>query len=303
MASEAMKQVKQMMGQHGSRSMRYALNPNADFTQIRRMMDAQSAQTPIEPGVAFEAVTIRGVGAERTIAGNAKGNGIIMYIHGGGFAFGSPASTRGSSSALAAETGLPVYSIDYRLAPEHRFPAGVEDCLAAYKALAEQFPQSGIAIIGESAGATFALVTALMAKDNGIKPPACVITYSPATDMAEDHPSRSMNENTDMIIPPDIMALVCGIYISSDDDPHNPYISPLYGDFTGCPPLKIVVDKSEVLYDDSRLLAEKASAAGVAVEYSEFDEAFHSFPATGKITPEGTQVLAETAAFIHKYCG
>jgi acetyl esterase/lipase len=203
---------------------------------------------------------------------------------------------------LAAETGLPVYSIDYRLAPEHRFPAAPEDCFAAYKALVEQFPQSGIALIGESAGGNLVLVTALMAKDRGIKPPACVIAYSPATDTAEDHPSRLANKDTDLIIPPDVAALVRSIYINDNDDPHNPYISPLYGDFNDFPPLRIVVDKSEVLYDDSRLLAEKALAAGVAVEYSEFDDAFHSFPATGRITPEGTQVLAETAAFIRKYC-
>jgi acetyl esterase/lipase len=303
MSSEAMKQVKQMMGQHGSGSMRYALNPNADFAQIRGMMDAQSAQMTAEPGVTFEAVAIGGIGAERNIAVNMKGNGIIMYIHGGGFAFGSPASTRSSSSILAAETSLPVYSVDYRLAPEHRFPAAPEDCFAAYKALVEQHPQSGIAVIGESAGATLALVTALMAKDKGIKPPACVIAYSAATDAAEDHPSRLANESMDIIIPPDVMTLIRSIYLNGNDDPRNPYVSPLYGDYTGFPPLKIVVDKSEVLYDDSRLLAEKAKVAGVTVEYGEFDEAFHSFPATGKITPEGAQVLAETVAFIHKYCG
>jgi acetyl esterase/lipase len=303
MSSEAMKQVKKMMGQYGSGSMRHALNPNADFDQIRKMMDAQNTQMPIEPGVTFESVTIGGIHAEHNIPSNKVGNGIIMYIHGGGFAFGTAVATRSSSSVLAGETGLPVYSIDYRLAPEHRFPAAPEDCLAAYKALLELFPQSGIALIGESAGGSLVLVTALMAKDRGIKPPACVIAYSAATDLAEDHPSRTANESTDLIIPPDVAALIRSIYLSGDDDPHNSYISPLYGDYTGFPPLRIVVDKSEVLYDDSRLVAEKAGAVGVTVEYSEFEDTFHSFPATGRITPEGTQALAETAAFIRKYCG
>jgi acetyl esterase/lipase len=303
MASEAMKQVKKMMGQYGSGSMRHALNPDADFGQIRKMMDGQNAQMPTEPGVTFQALTLGGVGTELNLPTQKTGNGVIMYIHGGGFAFGTPASTKASSSALAGETRLPVYSIDYRLAPEHRFPAGAEDCFAAYKALVEQFPQSGIALIGESAGGNLVLVTALMAKDRGIKPPACVIAYSAAVDMAEDHPSRTANESTDLVVPPDIAALVRSIYISEGDDPYNPYLSPLYGDYAHFPPLRIVVDKSEVLYDDSRLLAEKAKAAGVVVEYSEVDDAFHSFPSTGRITPEGTQALTETAAFIRKYCG
>ena len=301
MASESMKQLKIMMGQHGSGSLKHALDKNADFARIRQMMEEQNSQMPIEPGVAFSDVSLGEVRAERVVPKEANENGVIMQIHGGGFAFGSPASVRSYSTLLAAETGMVVYSIDYRLAPEHPFPEGTEDCISAYIALTEKYPNAKIAIIGDSAGGNLSIVTALMAKDRGARLPSCVVAFSAATNAAEDYPSQEANKDADLILPPEVKELVRGIYLKDGDDPKHPYVSPIYGNFTGYPPIKIVVDKSEVLYDDSRIFAEKAKASGVSVDYSEFDDAFHSFPLTGRFTEEGIQVLADTKEFILKH--
>ena len=302
MASESMKNLKQMMGQHGSESMKHALNKNADFISIRQMIEAQNAQMPLEPDVVFSETVLGEVKAERITSASVSKNGVIMFIHGGGFAFGSPSTVRSYTTVLAAETGMAVYSIDYRLAPEHLFPEGANDCFSAYAALVEKYPDAKIAVIGESAGGNLSIVTALIAKDKNIKLPACVIPISAVTDISKDYPSQEINKDSDLILPPEVKQLLRDVYLKDGQNPQHPYVSPMYGNLEGFPPMKIIVDKSEVLYDDSRLFAEKARNAGVVVEYSEYEDAFHSFPATGRFTEEGIQVLAETKAFILKYC-
>lgn len=201
------------------------------------------------------------------------------------------------------KTASAITAFEYRLAPEEPFPAAPDDCYVVYKALLQKYPHSKIVVVGESAGGTLSLVVTLMAKAAGVPLPSCVCAFSPCTDIAEELPSRKRNKDSDYQIPHDVNEQLRAIYVKKGDDPHNPYISPLYGYYEGFPPLKIVVDSGEVMADDSALLAEKAEKAGVKVDYQPWDDVFHAFPMSGSFIPESAQVLEDTVAFIRASAG
>jgi acetyl esterase/lipase len=169
--------------------------------------------------------------------------------------------------------------------------------VAVYRALLDTHPGTAIALVGESAGGNLVLVVALRAMAEGIALPICVCSVSPVTTMAEEIPSRARNTNADLVVPGNVNEQLRASYIGTSDARH-PDVSPLYGDYAGFPPLQIIVDTSEALYDDSALLAEKARAAGVKVSFQESSEAFHSLVTLAHTTPESEQQLRDIIAFI-----
>ena len=295
MESNELIQLKQMM----KNAPRMQFGAGVDYAQQRANMEYGLKMMPPEQGITFEDVYLEGVKVEIATPDKLSGDSIIYYIHGGAFCLGSPLVSRSFISILAELSGFRVYSVDYRLAPEHPYPAAPDDCFTVYKALLNKLPGTKISIIGESAGGNLSLVTTLKAMEAGLPLPTSVTVYAPATE-ATGKIDRSKYADTDMSVPYDIEEKMAEVY-SFDHDPSHPYISPIYGNYEGFPPLKIVVDTGEVLFEDSELLAEKAKKAGVVVEYEKWDGTFHTFPVMAKMIPEGMKVVKETIEFMKKY--
>jgi acetyl esterase/lipase len=296
MASEAMNKLREMINTKGLH-----FNEKMDILALRAMVEQMTMNMPDEPGVSFTSCALGGIEAELSMPDKQTGDDIILYIHGGGLLSGNARSSRGYASMLAATSGLRVYSISYRLIPEHPFPAGIDDCLAAYKALLEKYPHKKIALIGESGGGNLSIALALMLRDKGITLPASVTAYSPVTDMTGSMPShKKYGGKTDKVVDANFENLLKTTYAPNYDAKY-PYVSPMYADLTGFPPLKLVADKEETLADDSELFAEKAKAAGVNVQLQMWEGTFHAFATTGKGTPESAQVLEETIAFMREH--
>ncbi|MDR1641104.1 MAG: alpha/beta hydrolase [Clostridiales bacterium] len=300
MPSEMLGYIKQMMEANRVNGGLKVPTLDDDYLAIRAATDAQTAAMPVEPGVTFNSDVLGGIEVEISTPQKLAGDAIIYYIHGGACAFGNAQSSRPYASALSGESGLLVYSVSYRLAPEHPFPAAPDDCFAVYQALLGKYPDRKVVVLGESAGAYLTLTISLMAKDRNVPLPACLCVFSPCTDIAEELPSRLKNKDIDLVLRGNTNEMLRACYLCGQD-PHDPYISPLYGNFEGFPPIKIVVDKTEILYDDSALLAEKAQKAGVTVDYQEWDDTFHTLNALARATPESEQILRETVSFIRKH--
>ena len=298
MVSEEMKALNQVQKDQASQG-GMAFSGEVDFKIVRATIESSASMQPTEPGVTFTPDNLDGIEVEISTPLEIASDDILVYMHGGGFICGNAHTSRGYASQLAAEAKMRVYSLTYRLAPENPWPAGAEDCFTFYKALLKKHPGKKIFLLGESGGANLLVVTTLMAKDAGIPLPTGIIPFSGPFDFTGKI-DRTKYVGRDFTVGPDLDTIIRDNYFF-DNDPINPYISPLYGNIEGFPPMMISVSSSETLCDDSRLLAEKARKAGVEVEYHETDGCFHAFQIAAKGTPESYQILKDTVQFIRKH--
>jgi acetyl esterase/lipase len=257
-----------------------------------------------DTGVSFSPDNLGGVEVELVTPDNLLGGEIVFYIHGGGFTYGNTEISRPFAAQMAKKLGLRVYTISYRLAPQFPFPAGVDDCFAVYQSLLDKYSAQKFAFVGESAGANFSIATSLKARAAGLPLPTSMTLYSLPGDFTGVH-SHKDNRNTDyaMDLGDDADTVLSNVYCPGQSI-DNPLISVNLADFSGFPPLKITADKGELLFDDSDLLAAKADKAGIEVDYQIWEDTFHAFPAyptAAKDTPEGEQVVMETADFIREH--
>lgn len=222
---------------------------------------------------------------------------VILYFHGGGYVLGSIEAHRAIVGKFVKGTGLKALLFDYRLAPEHPHPAALEDALAAYDWMLEQglAPQN-IVFAGDSAGAGLALATLLALKDNDKPLPAAAAVLSPWTDVACT--GESLETNSHLCLAPQDSWLACKKHYCAGADPKNPYISPLYGDLAGLPPLYITAGGHETLLSDSIRFAQKAKAAGVDVTLTVGEGMCHCYPACAPMFPEASRALANVCQFI-----
>ena len=225
---------------------------------------------------------------------------VIFYVHGGGYVSGSCADHRAIVAKYPAGSGVRTLLYEYRLAPEHPFPAAMDDTLCAYRWMVGQIsPATRIIIAGESAGGGLCLATLLAVRDQGLPMPVAGISLSPWTDLkltGESHRTRAK-----AAIDPLGMSQICSRYYAGENDPALPLISPLYGDLHGLPPLLIDVGDDEMLRDDSVLFAEKARAAGVEVTLHVAPGQVHCYPLLPDFIPESRQAMAEICAFIRHH--
>ena len=225
---------------------------------------------------------------------------VLIYFHGGGYAVGAPSLYTSMASRLAALTGARVLLPDYRLAPEHPFPAAIDDALAVYRAvLASGVPAAHIAFGGDSAGGGLSLACALAARDAGIPQPAAILTYSPWTDLTVSGDSFLGNAATELVLSPREAERFVRSYLG-DGDRRNPLASPLFADLRGLPPLLIQAAASEILVDDSRRLADNARQAGVDTELQIWNGVWHVWQAMPVLVPEADAALASAAAFLRR---
>lgn len=222
---------------------------------------------------------------------------VVLLLHGGGFCVHLPRTYRRFARALADAARATVFVPDYRLAPEHPFPAASDDSLAVYRSLlAGGWDPRRLAVVGDSAGGNLALVTLLRARDEGLPLPACAVAISPAADLTLSSGSFTTNAEADPLVPAAILGALASQYVDEARARH-PYASPMLGDFASLPPLHIVAGSTEVLLDSALGSAAAARKAGVAVELRVWDSMPHAFPLLSFL-PEARSALAEAARFI-----
>lgn len=225
---------------------------------------------------------------------------VVMQLHGGGYV-GMLKSYYRSMAKLYSEVGdkISVLTIDYRVAPGNPFPAALEDALCAYRWLLESgYNDKQIIVAGDSAGGGLALALCHYLKDKDENLPGGIILMSPWTDLTLSGESYTSRKDIDPIFGHGGDELLHDNPYVGENSPENPYISPLFGELGGFPPILIQVGTSEILYSDSASLAQKAKAAGVKVHFTEYEGMFHVFQAAGNMMPEAKCAWDEVGRFI-----
>jgi acetyl esterase/lipase len=253
-------------------------------------------------------IDLAGVACEWLLAKGADPDRRLLYIHGGGWTSGNLDSHRPLSARISQAAGAAVLAVHYRLAPEHPFPAGLDDCVHAYRWLrnngpAGPAPARSVFVAGDSAGGNLTLATLLACKERGLPLPNGAIPLSAATDFSASGESFRTRAGTDPILA-DAAAGIPAIgiaYTQGRADPLSPLCSPLNGDLRGLPPLLIQVGDAEVLLDDSTRIAAKAKAAGVDVTLRIYPEMPHVWQLFAPFLPEATAAIEEIGAFVRKH--
>ena len=247
-------------------------------------------------------VSAGGVDGEWIAASGAQPGNTILYFHGGGFRLGSVSSHRELIARISQASHCRVLAINYRLAPEHRFPAALDDAMAAYRWMLEQGLKPGsIVFAGDSAGGNLALAAMLGLREHGLPPPAAAVLMSPWTDLAATGESYVSRSGADPIHQRAMILALAKNYLGPDGDSRDPLASPLYGDVGGLPPLLIQVGDRETVLDDSIMFAAKARAAGVDVELQVWDGMIHVFQMFSAELAEAGQAIDSIARFVDRH--
>ena len=288
MASPQLQQTLDMFKEMGAK-----MAEAKDINAMRAIMI--EAQAPA--GVTCTPVEAGGVSAEWSVADGADQDKVILYVHGGGYVMGSAGSHRDMTGRLSQASGARVLSLNYRLAPEHPFPAPVDDSVAAYRWLLGQGIQaSNIAIAGDSAGGGLALAALIAIRDAGEPVPAAGIGISPWVDMEGTGESMTTRAAVDPVVQKEGLLGMAKLYLG-DADSKNPLAAPLHANLAGLPPLLIQVGDSETLLDDATRITERARKADVDVTLKIWDEMPHVWHLFAPILPEGRQAIEEIGAF------
>lgn len=268
------------------------------LADLRRLYDKAQRAFPVAAGVIVENVMAGSVPAERVTPPGADPTACLLYLHGGGYGIGSPRSHRHLAADLAARAGVTALVPDYRLAPEHPFPAAVDDALAAYRSLLDRGLAPGkIAIAGDSAGGGLVVACLLGARDAGLPMPAAGVCLSPWTDMTAAGASYQTKADADVLVTVHDLTRYRTAYLG-DTPWTTPLASPLHADLKGLPPLLIQVGSDEVLLDDARALAAKVAAAGGSAVLEEWPDMIHVWQWYWPVLEAGRQANAAIAAFL-----
>jgi acetyl esterase/lipase len=263
----------------------------------RAGFDGLFAELPLGDDVTLTERTLGGVPALDVQVEGADGDGVILYLHGGGYVVGSARTGANLAAPLARRSGVPAVSLDYRLGPEHPFPAAVHDGLAAYRELIES--GRNVVIAGDSAGGGLALATLLAARAERLPQPTGVVVFSPWTDLALTGPSMDARGDYDPLFDRPQMAEAAALYLGGAD-PHNELASPVFADLKGLPPLLVQVGSAEVLLDDSLRLVARAAEQEVDVSLDVIAGAPHVFQYFAGVLPEADEALDHAATFVTK---
>ena len=252
---------------------------------------------PLSP-VQFQPLRINNIPAEWVTPIDIPTPRVILYLHGGGFNSGSIVSHRSMVGNIASACKARALLIDYRLAPEHAFPCALDDCRAAYDwLLGSGIPAEQITVMGDSAGGALTLSLLIQLRDQGMPLPAMAVCLSPATDLTMEGKSWKDNLGKDIMLNPISIRTSVQIYLQ-DTDPHNPYVSPLYADLHGLPPILIQVGSYEVLLSDVTRFAEKAKQAGVIVRLELWEGMQHVWQFVASVLPEAKQAIKQIGQFV-----
>lgn len=272
---------------------------NVNWKRVRFICNFGYQFMPKEKGIKFEKIDLDGISAIMSIPKVVLSDGIILYIHGGGFVSGSAKSTKGYCSMLAKYTQCRVVSIDYRLSPEYEYPCALDDCFKAYREIQKLYPNSKIAVVGESAGGNLCFALTVRCINNDVMPPSCIVSHSGVFDF-----TGSLDRDYDI----DDFTVTTGVYkamkslYSPNNSMSNPEISPIfYKDISKFPPTVFTCDFKETVKIDSVEMYKKMEKYGIDVTLYEYENTFHAFAPIGTMALETTQLLEENAEFIKKY--
>jgi len=231
----------------------------------------------------------------------ARSEYITIYLHGGGFVAGSPASHYALAKRLSAASHSRVLMVDYRLAPDFVFPAQLDDVTTVFRALlARSIAPQNIAVAGDSAGANLALTSVLRWRQLKLPLPVAIVAYSPWADLTHSGASIAVNADKDFSVPTILLDPMAALYCGGHD-PRDPLVSPLFADLRAFPPLQLQVSAAEVLLDDTLRLAERAQAAGVRVEQRVWPDMPHAFPVFAQWLPEGRAAIRDSGKFLRRH--
>jgi epsilon-lactone hydrolase len=279
------------------------LPPDLDLIAMRRhyeRLDREKFTVP--PDVERHGVDVGGVACESVDVPQSRPERVLLYLHGGAYVLRFPNLYARFAARLGRELGTHALMVDYRLGPEHPFPAASDDCLAAYRALlAQGVPATSIVIGGDSAGGNLTLVTLQRAQAEGLPPPACAFAISPPVDVTFSSPSFVGNERSDAIFRLATLLALRGSYIAANRLV-DATVSPLFGDLAGLPPLLLQAGSREMLRDDSVRFAESARRAGADVELEVWHGMQHCFQLL-PFLPESARAVASIARFVTRCTG
>ncbi len=262
----------------------------------RAWLDSLGDVLPPPSGVVIEDLTLGGRPASRTTPGQV-GPGTVLYLHGGAYVSGSLVSHRGLVARLALASKTTAHALDYRLAPEHPFPAGLEDAVAAFREL-DAAGAGPIAVAGDSAGGGLVLATLMALRDEGGTQPVAGVALSPWADLTQSGASYETRGDDDPLLTREGLTEGAELYLGGADAT-DPLASPLLGDLSGLPPVMIEVGDGEVLLDDARGVAERITAAGGEAELEVWPEMLHVFQAfPADLVPEADQSLERVGRFL-----
>lgn len=248
-------------------------------------------------GISVQNAGIGTIHGEWIVHRDSPSRQVLFFVHGGGYVSGSCADHRIHASKFVSQTGVRALLYDYRLAPEHPFPAALEDSICAYTwLLSQNIPSENIVFVGDSAGGGLVLALLLALRDQNISLPAAAVCISPWTDLSCQGNSYRLNASK-CLSPAGTWQAFSQHYLQGQN-PKNPYISPLYGDPRNLPPLFISAGSNEILRDDARDFALKASAAKTEVILRIEEGMFHCFPVCAPLFPEASQAMNEICTFI-----
>jgi monoterpene epsilon-lactone hydrolase len=263
----------------------------AGFEEVMR-------HVPVADNLRRTPVTLGGVRALDIVVEGASSANIILYFHGGGYVIGSAESSVPLAAEFAQRTGAKVIAVDYPLAPEHPFPAAVDDARAAYQGLLSQGIAPGnIALAGESAGGGLAVATALALRDGQVPLPAAILVMSPWVDLTLSGSTLVEKQPVDATLTGDGLRRSAGDYVGVSDAT-NPYISPIFGDLHGLPPMLIQSGSREILLSDALRLASRAADDDVRMTLEVVPGAPHVFQAYAAMLDEGEAALRRAADFL-----
>ena len=275
---------------------------DADVEAMRERFDKLGSFLPTPEDALVEAVDANGVAAERVAAPGA-GQGRILYLHGGGYVIGSAATHRTLAYGLSRASGAEALVLDYRLAPEHPFPAAVDDAVAGYEHLLGRGTAPGdVAVAGDSAGGGLVVAALVAIRERGLPMPAAAVAISPWVDMEALGETITTRAEADPMVEQTRLLKLAEYYLAGAD-PKSPLAAPLYADLAGLPPLLIQVGDAEILLSDSTRLAQRAEAAGVDVTLEISDRMIHVWHLFAPMLSEGREAVARAGGFIAERLG
>lgn len=278
-------------------------DPAVLIEDSRQQWIDESVDAALPEGTEIEPIELGGVFCERISVGRVSEDAVCLFPHGGGYVAGSCITHRKIAAHMSMRSGLAVILPDYRLAPEHPFPAGLNDMLAVYESLRESDVEAKrIILMGDSAGGGMALALMLALRDGAQQLPRAAILLSPWTDIEAKLPSYDMNKSVDPSMTYRGLFDAGKLYFG-DESPLHPYVSPILADLTGLPPMLIQVGGLEVMLDDSVVLADRARQFGVKCDLEVWTGLWHVWQQNVPDLPEANDALDKIGAYARNMMG
>lgn len=281
-----------------SRQYMKKVNPGRDVHEMRRSFEARTGMLPTAHGVTVQKESIDGIDCEWHVPQGCEDAPLIYYLHGGAYMMGSPATHRRLVSYIARKSGMRAVLPDYRLAPENRYPAALEDSLRVWHALVKGgLNPADIAIAGDSAGGNLTMATLLSLRDSGETLPAACVLLSPWLDLAGVGESQHTRSSYDPWFKPEYLPAIASRFCA-DDEIRSPIVSPVFADASGLPPTLIQVGDHEILLSDSTRMADNIKAADGRVELHIWPDMWHVFQFFIGQMPESKRAIDDIAQFL-----